>query len=157
MGTTISFGKMTKIYSNLYLGSYENSLDEKELSRANITHILAIHDHTSKIPKTAYSRVFLKFHAADNLYQDVTPYFNQAINFIENAISENGNVLVHCFAGISRSAALCTAFISHKLNLHPNDAVSLIQNLRPIVSINPSFRKQLNIWFEKKKFTKNGH
>ena len=34
------------------------------------------------------------------------PHFQQAVSFISSAVGSNGKVLVHCQAGVSRSASV---------------------------------------------------
>lgn len=45
-------------------------------------------------------------------YEDfpLNKYFDQAIKFIDTH-SLRTNVLIHCYAGISRSAAICAAYM----------------------------------------------
>lgn len=40
-------------------------------------------------------------------------YFDQAIKFVETQ-SLRTNVLIHCYAGISRSTTLCAAYMMSK-------------------------------------------
>ncbi len=37
---------------------------------------------------------------------NLLPHFQQAVSFISSAIGSNGKVLVHCQAGVSRSASV---------------------------------------------------
>jgi hypothetical protein len=64
-----------------------------------------------------------------------------------------GRVLVHCSAGISRSAAMCIAWLMRQGEHHHHSsssspvtferAVRLMEATRPVVNPNDSFRKQL--------------
>lgn len=143
----VNLGPMVEVYPRLYLGSYENSLDERLLRDHNITYLLSIHDVSDEIPITAKNRHYFRIKAADTLSQDLTPTFSRAIQFINRAHKKKANVLVHCRAGISRSATLCAAYISSKEGIHPEYAIEHMKRSRPIVNPNKSFREQLDNWY----------
>lgn len=145
----VDLGPIVKVYPKLYLGSYENSIDERLLTEHNITYLLSIHDMSDNIPPTAKNRHYFRIKAADSLNQDLKPTFAKAIQFIDRAHKNNANVLVHCRAGVSRSATLCAAYISSKEGIPPDSAIEYMKRSRPIVNPNASFRKQLNDWYTK--------
>ena len=41
---------------------------------------------------------------------DIMTHFNKAIEFMNKAITSGGRVLVHCYAGVSRSASTVIAY-----------------------------------------------
>ena len=55
-------------------------------------------------------------------------------------------VLVHCYHGKSRSAALVTAFLMAKYRLGVDEALALLKRKRSVVSPNPGFMAQLRLW-----------
>ena len=64
----------------------------------------------------------------------------------------NGNgVLVHCQAGISRSATVVIAFLMKHEGLTLNDAYKLVKEKRPVISPNINFMGCL-VKFEKTSF-----
>ena len=144
----VDFGPMVEVYPRLYLGSYEDSLNERLLEDHNITYLLSIHDVTDEIPPTANGRHYFRIKAADSLSQDLTPTFSRAIQFIHRAHMHNANVLVHCRAGVSRSATLCAAYIAFTKGVHPEYAIEHIRRSRSIVNPNSSFRHQLDSWYK---------
>jgi dual specificity phosphatase 12 len=46
----------------------------------------------------------------DSEYDDILIHFPDACRFIQNAVDSGGRVLVHCYMGISRSAAVIAAY-----------------------------------------------
>ena len=42
----------------------------------------------------------------DMVEANLLPHFQQAVSFISSAVGSNGKVLVHCQAGVSRSASV---------------------------------------------------
>lgn len=65
-----------------------------------------------------------------------------AYNFINNNIS-NGNILIHCMAGISRSVSMIAYYLMKKYHMTLVDAITIIRNNRSIANPNDSFKLQL--------------
>jgi dual specificity phosphatase 12 len=68
-------------------------------------------------------------------------YFENAIAFIDKALSTSyGKILVHCFAGVSRSASIVIAYLQKK---NPEsklkDILAYVRSIRAIVNPNPGF------------------
>jgi len=55
-------------------------------------------------------------------------------------------VLVHCAAGVSRSATLCIAYVMWKERLRVAEAFLAVQSKRTIIDPNEGFREQLVAW-----------
>lgn len=74
--------------------------------------------------------------------------FLKRINFtcdlqIEAEIASGGNVLVHCVAGVSRSATICLAFLTKFHCSSLRQAYHLMARKRPLVRPNIGFWRQL--------------
>ena len=50
----------------------------------------------------------------DSADQNIKQYFPECLEYIDNSIREGGTVLVHCMAGISRSATIVIAYLMSK-------------------------------------------
>ena len=61
---------------------------------------------------------------------NLTKYFDQASKFIRDHL-ETSNVLVHCFAGISRSATIVIAFLIRYHNMRMIEALQHVKKRRP--------------------------
>ncbi|XP_062963174.1 dual specificity protein phosphatase 15 isoform X1 [Cynocephalus volans] len=70
-------------------------------------------------------------------------HFKECINFIHCCRLNGGNCLVHCFAGISRSTTIVTAYVMTVTGLGWLDVLEAIKATRPIANPNPGFRQQL--------------
>ena len=79
----------------------------------------------------------------DNESEALSPYFIQAINFINEARAAGGKTLVHCFAGVSRSATVVVAYVMQTQQLGARDALAYVQKKRPCANPNYNFRNQL--------------
>lgn len=69
--------------------------------------------------------------------------------------ASGGKVLVHCHAGISRSATICMAYLMATLRLRMEDAYEHVKSRRKIISPNFSFMGQL-LSFESQVFSPRG-
>lgn len=69
--------------------------------------------------------------------------FISCLSCADSVKSEGGRVLVHCFAGISRSATICIAYLMLTENLSMHQALEFTRRLRPCVSPNFNFMGQL--------------
>lgn len=84
------------------------------------------------------------------------PMIEIAYDFINNAIENNQNILIHCMAGISRSVSAIIYFLMKKYNYNFNYSLYVIQNQRPIANPNYSFKGQLiNYGIKKENFNHN--
>lgn len=84
--------------------------------------------------------------------QNISQYFAESFEFIENALAQNehNRVLVHCNAGISRSASFIIAYLLQKrVFKRYKDAYNYVKKARPVIEPNRGFEKQL-ISFEKR-------
>lgn len=91
----------------------------------------------------------------DSSDQNLNEYFDDAIEFIDKHI-KNGNVLVHCYAGISRSSTIVLAYLVKKCNMKLKQAFLLVKERRYIIDPNPGFVQQLKE-FEDKVHPKSAH
>ena len=76
-----------------------------------------------------------------NLYQ----HFDTISTIIREEVEQGGVVLVHCVAGVSRSATLCLAYLI-KYYSSLGEAWRHVKTIRPWVRPNYSFMEQLEEW-----------
>jgi protein-tyrosine phosphatase len=65
--------------------------------------------------------------------------FKECIDFIKSA-TINGKILVHCFAGVSRSATVVIAYLMQEHGLTYHAAMKLVKSKRPFINPNEGFR-----------------
>jgi hypothetical protein len=100
---------MIEIMKGLYLGNREAARDLGRLREAGVTHVL---NCTCELPN--YHEGELVYLALGLL--DPDPQFHRHIRaacaFIDEA-RQQGKVLVHCFASVSRSPSVVLAYLCH--------------------------------------------
>lgn len=126
-----------EIIPGLYLGSQEAM--DNHLHEIKISHVLSCRSAFGKPPEITEGN-WKKIQLADLPDQNISKYFNESYEFIEN--SENG-CLVHCQQGISRSATVVIAYLMKKFHVPYMAAHSYVKKLRPQVAPNSGFIKQL--------------
>lgn len=67
----------------------------------------------------------------------------QTNEIIENVNGHNGRILVHCNAGVSRSASVCIAYLMLNRKMNFAAAYSLVKSKRECIRPNDGFLKQL--------------
>ncbi|CAD8054425.1 unnamed protein product [Paramecium primaurelia] len=132
----------------LYLGNINAANDSQYLKNHNVGAVLSIID-TSDI-KLDRSIIHLWIAAEDREDVQITRYFEQAANFIKDHL-QHTNVLVHCYAGISRSSSLIIAYLIKYAGLSLKEAIIKLKNQRPQVDPNDGFMDQLKQFEEKVK------
>ncbi|CAG9761484.1 unnamed protein product [Ceutorhynchus assimilis] len=128
------------VLPGLYVGNYRDSKDSSQLTKHNITHIVAIHDTARRIHSDKH---YLCIMASDTPDQNLTQYFSLSNDFIHAARLRDGNVLIHCLAGMSRSVTVAVAYIMSVTTLNYKDALKVVRAGRNVANPNLGFLKQL--------------
>jgi protein-tyrosine phosphatase len=145
-GESTTFKKFrypSEIISNfLWLGSVESAQDRKLIDSLQITHIVnaTIRSRRNFFPETIK---YLTVDILDEISEDMSSFFAPVNQFIDQAQQENGRVLIHCQAGISRSACLTVNYLRVRNHWTLKDALEFVIQQRPEVHPNRSFMEQL--------------
>jgi len=131
---------MNKILDRLYLGNLQAASDYKSLKEAGITHILQV--ATGIKPFFTNDFTYKVINIADTQNSSLIRYFPAAISFIKEGISKGG-VLVHCYAGVSRSASCVIAFLMQDRSMSFQEAFAFASKRRPVIFPNMGFQRQL--------------
>jgi len=137
------------IMERLYLGNEDAATTRTILDERKITHVLVAGSHLDMpfVPDITYKQLDLQ----DFPDQDIKQYFEEAAKFIYSALKEGKSVLVHCAAGISRSATIVVAYLMLINNLGFEEAFELLKSKRSIVYPNSGFKSQLQAFGEELK------
>ncbi|XP_015417739.1 PREDICTED: dual specificity protein phosphatase 2 [Myotis davidii] len=134
-------GGPVEILPYLFLGSCSHSSDLQGLQACGITAVLNV---SASCPNHFEGLLRYKsIPVEDNQMVEISAWFQEAIGFIDSVKNSGGRVLVHCQAGISRSATICLAYLiqSHRVRL--DEAFDFVKQRRGVISPNFSFMGQL--------------
>ncbi|KFM79889.1 Dual specificity protein phosphatase 16, partial [Stegodyphus mimosarum] len=132
----------TKILPFLYLGSQHDALNQEILQHYNITYQLNVSTTCPK-PDFIQESHFLRIPVIDNYSEKLLPHFPKAFQFLDKVKESGGSVLVHCLAGISRSATVAIAYVMKTLKMSSDEAYRYVKAKRATISPNFNFLGQL--------------
>lgn len=81
--------------------------------------------------------------ASDTPDQNLSQYFSECNDFIHAARLRDGNVLIHCLAGMSRSVTVAVAYIMSVTQLSWKEALKVVRTGRSVANPNLGFQIQL--------------
>lgn len=127
----------------LYLGS-QDAVVFANIQGLRITDVLSIGIETpaSDIPQATN----LTYHAVPCLDLPEThldEFVGTSIDIIKSVRQHCGRILVHCNAGVSRSATVCIAYLMRIETLTFAEAYDLVKLKRPCAQPNAGFMRQL--------------
>ncbi len=137
---------MTEIVSGLFLAGIGEVMEEADTKRLGITHILNVaseitYDRTADGYKYRHSGV-----SDDDPENDITLILDDNIEWVHEALSQGGRVMVHCWSGVSRSAVTVMAYLVRYHNESVVNAYHKVLAKRPIVDPWPRYLEQYQRW-----------
>ncbi|OQV24214.1 Dual specificity protein phosphatase 7 [Hypsibius exemplaris] len=137
--------ELFEILPYLYLGNAETAQDLKTLQDFNIRYILNVTPNLPNVfeTETELGFKYMQIPIQDCLGENLAAYFDEAIEFIEEAQRHKWGCLVHCRAGISRSVTVTVAYIMQKFSVPLNSAYDFVKSKKANVSPNFNFMGQL--------------
>uniref|UniRef100_A0A1I8F0I3 Dual specificity phosphatase n=1 Tax=Wuchereria bancrofti TaxID=6293 RepID=A0A1I8F0I3_WUCBA len=139
------YAKLSQIVPGLFICGI-SELNRHNVERNGITMII---NATNEVPnlKTLGNILRIKLWIDDTPETDIYLHLEAVSDQIETVIADGGAVLVHCVAGVSRSATICLAFLTKYRCQSLRNAYFLMVSKRPLVRPNIGFWRQL-IQFE---------
>lgn len=133
------------IIENVYLGSSLCANNKIVLQKLNIKYVLNCTTEVQnefendKELNITYKRVPVE----DSSMENITEYFEEAYEFIQNAINEKKNILVHCHYGISRSATIVIMYLMWSHHWSLEKSYKYTKKARHKIRPNNGFLRQL--------------
>ncbi|KAI0066919.1 hypothetical protein BV25DRAFT_1795762 [Artomyces pyxidatus] len=136
---------MDQVIPGLWVGDLHSAKDAQTLSANNIRSVL-----TAMRGKVSIQETFMRHQILldDTDDADILQHFIPSITFIQAELDKGRGVLVHCHAGMSRSATIAAAYVMYSQNLDVSGALDLIRQVRPSIQPNEGFMAQLEIFHE---------
>lgn len=139
----IENAELTPILPFLFLGNEQDAQDLDAMQRLNIGYVINV---TTHLPLYHYEKGLFNYKrlpATDSNKQNLRQYFEEAFEFIEEAHQCGKGLLIHCQAGVSRSATIVIAYLMKHTRMTMTDAYKFVKGKRPIISPNLNFMGQL--------------
>ena len=132
---------LSQVTDNIYLGNIYDAQNIDKLLKLGIKKVLSLITDTQLLiyPKSIEHKL-IKIN--DLPRENIIKYFGECLLFI----NDDKKILVHCFAGSSRSATIIIAYLMWKNKMKYEDALDFVQKKRFIVYPNEGFREQLKLF-----------
>ncbi|KAI4373967.1 hypothetical protein MLD38_012022 [Melastoma candidum] len=132
--------RMCQVEEGLFLGSFSDACVKDNLKSLNITHVLTVANLKPPYPGDFVYKVIDVMDVSD---ARIMLHFEECIDFINNAKAAGGNILVHCFMGISRSVTVVVAYLMKQRGMRLPQALEHVKRRRPQAAPNNGFILQL--------------
>jgi len=147
------------VIDNIYLGGYRSAEDLDLLRSFNITHVVVCGEGL-ECPFRGEGIKYLVFEIFDHELESITPCFAPTHEFILSAKTTSGSttdidsnkinqplaegaVLIHCYAGVSRSATVVISYLMKYHGMTCDVAKSYLKSKRRCICPNEGFMRQL--------------
>ena len=135
---------MNYIIDNIYLGDRLAAADLENLKKNNITTVV----NCAKEVASNYTDIrYIELSFEDYEGETIFPKFEVAYKFIKK--HPENNILVHCAAGVSRSASVVIYYLMKEYKWDFETCLNYTKERRPVVSLNPGYEQQLTEFYEK--------
>jgi protein-tyrosine phosphatase len=133
-----------EVVPGVFIGSIGAALNKNFLLENQISHILTVADNlNSSFPELF---TYKSIEILDTIEFNILNVFDEAFSFIDTALAAGQKVLVHCFAGKSRSATIIIAYLMKNHSMSLDSALKFLKSKRPVIMPNQGFLFQLSIY-----------
>ncbi|KAG8347652.1 putative dual specificity protein phosphatase [Trypanosoma vivax] len=130
-----------RIINNVFCGSLRSAQSQKVYQRLGIENLLTVGRGLVPVPPVGGRHLTISLDDIEEA--DIQCTFEEAINFIDESVTNAKGCLVHCFAGLSRSATTVIAYLMMRQGMRVHEAYSVTKQGRPSIFPNKGFLKQL--------------
>ena len=142
-----------EIVPGIWLGNRRAAVNEKWLAEKRIT---VVFNASKDLPFSTTIKKQYRIPVDDNLQpeeiRNMTLWSHEILYHVMKECNDRNTILIHCAAGMQRSAAIVAMYLIAKHGLSWNQAVQYIQDIRPI-----AFRPGVNFKESLTAFDKTYH
>ncbi|XP_038171562.1 dual specificity protein phosphatase 21 [Arvicola amphibius] len=143
---------LSQITNSLFISNAMAANDKLTVSNNRITTII---NTSAEVVNTFFEDIqYVQVPVSDVPNSYLYDFLDPVADRIHGVEIRNGRTLLHCSAGVSRSAAFCLAYLMKYHTMTLLDAHTWTKTCRPSIRPNNSFWEQL-IHYEFKLFSKN--
>eukprot|EP01118_Nematostelium_gracile_P000978 TRINITY_DN1097_c0_g1_i1.p1 TRINITY_DN1097_c0_g1~~TRINITY_DN1097_c0_g1_i1.p1 ORF type:complete len:211 (+),score=18.58 TRINITY_DN1097_c0_g1_i1:190-822(+) len=125
-----------KVLERLFIGCQDSARNQLCLRNLKISHIVDMTGSKLHFDEFQYHSVHS---LEDSQRADLLSVIEGCVSFIEEGMCLGSGVLVHCAAGVSRSAAVVAAYLMKREGMAVEEAVKTVQSARRIAQPNSGF------------------
>jgi len=125
----------------LFIGSLRTAQEQRVYDDLNITRVVTCGTGMSITLGDGMDQLLLAL--ADTVDAKLSGHLQRGIDYIADAKAKHEKVLVHCFAGLSRSASLVCAYLMRENRWTYAQSLDFVRAARPNVCPNEGFVRQL--------------
>jgi protein-tyrosine phosphatase len=147
--------KMHELYKGLFISGIYPATSRELLSTNSIDIILRVNDiQIQDYVRDMYNELGIQYYHIPMQDEDsyhISVHFNTTNKLIFDALKNGKKILVHCTAGISRSATIIIAFLlmlsaKNNKDFTVDEAIRILRTHRQIIKPNNGFIQQLNLY-----------
>uniref|UniRef100_A0A1I8MCA1 Dual specificity phosphatase n=2 Tax=Musca domestica TaxID=7370 RepID=A0A1I8MCA1_MUSDO len=143
-----SFPGVSQLLPHLYLCG-ASVLSPTVITSLGINLVINVASELPDTPlPTTVPILYLRIDISDRPNAELHKHFDEVADMIEEVRQNGGKTLVHCVAGVSRSASLCLAYLMKYSGMTLHDAFMHIKSVRPQIRPNTGFFEQLRCYDE---------
>jgi protein-tyrosine phosphatase len=134
---------MSVIIDNLILSSISEIRNNNEMARKTKLHINAAEEVDCKFKSNGLVRIELNWN--DDPLQNINEngILFHIVKMMDSYLRGGNQVLVNCFAGVSRSTTIVIAYLMYKNKWNVQDTITFVRSKRNIINPNFGFICQL--------------
>lgn len=132
------------IKGKLFLGNMWDANNMDFIKENNINVIICVAKDATFMTDIFVATTIHKYEIEDTLSYDISAHFDEINELIYEYIRKGKNVLVHCMAGMSRSATIIISYLMKYENMTFKEALLFVKERRPIICPNRNFLFKLS-------------
>ncbi|XP_067645399.1 dual specificity protein phosphatase 18 [Eurosta solidaginis] len=142
------FPGISQLLPNLYLCGAAVAIP-MFLDQLEVRFIINVAPELPDTPLSSVTKpLYLQIAVFDRTDADLSLYFDEVADMIEEVRQFGGKSLVHCVAGVSRSTTLCLAYLMKYGGMSLREAYQHVKTIRPQIRPNTGFFQQLRCYEE---------